>query len=195
MDISRLLSKESSFHKLFPKCITRSDCDCFEEIQKNLPTATGNDLYIIQCIELLEQSMYLIKIHQNKETIVEIVYTVKVTIDSIKSTIQFLLATKKKLEKVLPKDQRCYIDFPSKPVTIHQYLQYVDLFCNYHFFIINMMYYNNSKLSMEYLKNILEVHLELIFIFQQFQKLQKLGYTYSSETTFGSKNCIQLYWS
>jgi hypothetical protein len=48
---------------------------------------------------------------------------------------------------------------------------------------------------MEYLKNILEVHLELIFIFQQFQKLQKFGYTYSSETTFGSKNCIQLYWN
>jgi hypothetical protein len=64
MDVSQLLLKESSIHKLFLKCITRSDCDCFEEVQKNLPTATG---YIIQCIELLEQSMYMIKIHQNKE--------------------------------------------------------------------------------------------------------------------------------
>jgi hypothetical protein len=195
MDISRLLSKESSIHKLFPKCITRSDCDCFEEVQKNFPTATGNDLYIIQCIELLEQSMYLVKIHQNKETIVEIIYTVKVSINAIRSTIQFLLTTKKKLEKVLPNDRRCYIDFPSKPVSVLKYLQYVDLFCNYHFFIIDMMYYNNSKLSIDYLKNILEVHLELIFIFQQFQKLQKFGYTSSSETTFGSKNCIQLYWN
>jgi hypothetical protein len=139
--------------------------------------------------------MYLVKIHQNKETIVEIIYTVKVSIDSIRSTIQFLLTTKKKLEKVLPKNQTCYIDFPNKPISVLQYIEYIDLFCNYHFFIINMMYYNNSKLSIEYLKNILEVHLELIFIFQQFQKLNKFGYTYSSETTFGSKNCIQLYWN
>lgn len=195
MDISRFLLKESSIHKLFPKCITRSDCDCFEELNKNLPTATGNETYILQCIELLEQSMYLIKIHQNKETIVEIIYTVKVSMNTIRSSIQFLLTTKKKLEKVLPKDKRCFIDFPSKPVSVFQYLQYVDIFCNYHFFIIDMMYYNNSKLSIEYLRNILEVHLELIFIFQQFQKLHKFGYTYSSETTFGSKNCIQLYWN
>jgi hypothetical protein len=195
MDLSRLLLKESTIHKYFPKCITKSDCDCFEEFQKYLPTAIGNELYIIQCIELLEQALYLIKIHQNKEAIVEVVYTVKINMSIVKASIQFLSITKKKMEKLIPKETKCFIDFPNKPVSILTYLKYVELFCNYHVFVMNMIYYNSSKISVEYLKNILEVHLELIFIFQQFQKLQKYGYTFSSETTFGSKNCIQLYWN
>lgn len=195
MDISRLLIKETSIHKHFPKCITNPDCDCFVDFHKKQPLSNENEVYIIQVVNILEESLYLIKIHQNKEAIVEVIYMVKTPISAIRSSIRFMINTKKKIEKLLPKDKKCFIDFPNKPVTVAKYLQYVELFCNYHLFIIDMMYFNTSKVSMEYLRNILEVHLELIFIFEQFLKLQKYGYSYTSETSFGSKNCIQLYWN
>jgi hypothetical protein len=195
MDISRLLIKEASIHKHFPKCITKPDCDCFVDFFKQLPISNENEVYIIQSIDILEHSLYMIKVHQNKEAIVEVIYMVKIPISSIRSAVHFMITTKKKIDKLLPKDKKCYIDFPNKPITVSKYLQYVELFCNYHLFIIDMMYFNTSKIPMEYLRNILEVHMELIFIFEQFLKLQKYGYSYTSETNFGSKNCIQLYWN
>ncbi len=193
MEVSRLLMRDTTIHKYFPKCITRPECDCFDDLQNNTNSDDVN-LYINQSINLLEKYLYLIKIHHNKESIVEVVYMVKIPTIILKSSIHFIANTKKIFEKMLPKDKKCNIDFPNKPITVNQYLHYIGLFCSFNKFVIEMMYYDYSKISIEYLKNILEVHLELLFIFEQFLKIQKYGYSFASETVFGSKNFIQLYW-
>lgn len=195
MELSRLLIKETNIHKLFPKCITKPDCNCLEDFQKLIPTFTNEDFYISQCIDFLEENLHVLKIHQNKESIVEVFYTVKISVRVIKSAIQFLANTKKIFHKWISKDRKCFIDFPNKPITINQYLHYVDLFCTYNNYVLEMMYCDDSKILMDYFRNMLDIHLELLFIFQQFRKLQSFGYTFVTETKLGSKNCIQLYWN
>jgi hypothetical protein len=52
----------------------------------------------------------------------------------------------------------------------------------------------SSKIYIDTLKVLLEIHMELLFVFEQYQRMKKFGYTFASETSFGTKNMIQLFY-
>jgi len=88
-----------------------------------------------------------------------------------------------------------YIDFPNKSIAIPEYLQTVLLYCNYLENIIEILLNPESKINVTSLKSLLESHLELLFIFEQYLRYKKYGYTYISETNFGNINYFQLFYS
>jgi hypothetical protein len=52
MEFSCLHMKDTTIHKSFPKCITRPECDCFNDLQ-NIVNSDDLNLYINQSINLL----------------------------------------------------------------------------------------------------------------------------------------------
>jgi hypothetical protein len=181
-------------NKQLPSCMTRPECQCFEVLLKFINIESNVDLYISQSMEQLEYYMYLVQIHQNKETVVEIPYTAKVDAKILKKMIFFMNITRKSFLDILGNDKFCYIDFPNKSVQVLQYLNYVNSYCNYVDTIIETMLLPTSKIHVNTLKMILEIHIELLFIFEQYQRLKRFGYSFSSETKYGAKNMIQLFY-
>ena len=52
MEVSRLLMRDTTIHKFFPKCITRPECDCFDDLQ-NIVNLDDFNSFINQSINLL----------------------------------------------------------------------------------------------------------------------------------------------
>lgn len=194
MDLSNIFSKNVWLHKQLPTCMTRPECQCFEVLLKFINVDLNVDLYISQSIDQLEHYFYLVQIHQNKEAVVEVLHTTKVSAKILKKMISFINITRKNFLGVVKNDAYCYIDFPNKSVSILQYLNYINTYCIYVDSIIDTMLMPTSKIHINTLKLIIEIHMELLFIFQQYQRITKFGYTFASETNFGTKNMIQLFY-
>ena len=195
MDHSVLFSKNLWLHKQMPSCMTKPECQCFEVLLKYINADPNLDIYISQSIDQLEGYIYLVRIHQNKEAVIEIPYATKVSARVLKKMISFINITRKMFIGAAGNDAFCHIDFPIKSVTVLQYLGYINSYCNYVDAIIDTMLLPTSKIYVDTLRFILEIHIELLFIFEQYQRMKKFGYTFASETSFGTKNMIQLFYT
>ena len=184
MEISNLLLKETAIHKHFPPCMTQPECCCFELQYRSISTESEVNLYIEQTINQIELYINIAKTHLNKDAVVEIPYVSKTSADIFKKMVHSYQQTRRVFQKDIQNDKRCYIDFPNKPVQVRKYLYSISLFCDYFENIIETLLNPNSKLTISSLKTLLDSHLELLFIFEQYQRVKKLGYTYISETKF-----------
>ena len=194
MDHTVLFSKNLWLHKQIPLCMTKPECQCFEVLLKYINADLNPDDYILQSIEQIEKFIYLVRIHQNKEAVIEIPYAIKVEARILKKMISYIHISRKMFVKTSGNDTFCYIDFPIRSVQILQYLNYIDTYCNYVDTIITSMLLPSSKIYIDTLKVLLEIHMELLFVFEQYQRMKKFGYTFASETSFGTKNMIQLFY-
>lgn len=188
-----LFSRNIWLHKQLPSCMTRSECQCFDVLLTFITVDSDVDVYISQTINQIENYMHLVRIHQNKEASVSIPYSIKVGARILKKMSSLINLTRKIFHGIAGNDKQCYIDFPLKSVLVSQYLNYVNSYCNYIENIIDIMLLPSSKIYIDTIRIVLEIHLELLFIFEQYQRINKFGYTYASETNFGTKNMIQLF--
>ena len=193
MEISNLLLKETAIHKHFPPCMTQPECCCFELQDRSISTESEANLYIEQTINQIELYINIAKTHLNKDAVVEIPYASKTSADIFKKMVHSYQHTRRVFQKDIQNDKRCYIDFPNKPVQVRKYLYSISLFCDYFENIIETLLNPSSKLTISSLKTLLDSHLELLFIFEQYQRVKKLGYTYISETKSGAINYFQLF--
>ena len=175
--------------------MTKPDCNCFEIHYKNISKEFDCYTYIHQTMNQIEFYIHLCKLHLNKDSIVEMPYVSKTSAKIFRKMIHSMNVTRRNFYRNAFTEKNCYIDFPNKSIAIPEYLQTVLLYCNYLENIIEILLNPESKINVTSLKSLLESHLELLFIFEQYLRYKKYGYTYISETNFGNINYFQLFYS
>lgn len=193
MDNLTAFSRNIWLHKQLPPCMIKPECQCFEVLLTFISVDSDVDVYISQSINQIENYIYLVRVHQNKEATVSVPYNCKVSARILKKMISLINLTRKIFNGVAGNDKQCYIDFTLKSVLVSQYLNHINSYCNYIDNVIDIMLLPSSKIFIDTLRIILEIHMELLFIFEQYQRIIKFGYSYASETNFGTKNMIQLF--
>jgi len=196
MNLLNTASSANSLVKQFPPCMTSPDCSCFKEISKqDIPRTSDIDSYVWQSINQVESFIRITWTHTNKDSIIEHpFFTTKVTVRLFKKIVSHIQQTRRFFLRYILEKKSCFIDFHNKSVTVSQYLQFVTAYCNYINVILDVMLHPTSKLNVSSFKSILEVHLEILFIFEQYQRMEKFGHSYSSETPAGTFNYFQLFY-
>lgn len=185
---------ETSLSQRLPVCMSKSNCYCFEELCKfEFPDVTS-DCYIYQSINQIEYFIHIVTTHQNKERVIEIPITITTSALIARRMVYFINLTRRKFASKASNDRNCYIDFTEKSVSLSQYLrlsflQYIQTDA-----MLDIMFFPDSEISIISLRHILQTHLELLFIFEQYLNLKRYGYTFSTRTSFGSINHFQLFY-
>ncbi len=194
--MDRLISTNQDLRlfQQFPSCMTKPICNCFEEITSfNFPDG-DSEFYISQSIDQIEYFIHLINIHQNKERIIEVRYTVKTTAYIFRRMVYFMNTTRRKFASTYESRKLCYVDFTTKCVPVLQYLKHIFLYYIYLDGMLEIMTFPDSKLNVSSLKELLLIHLELLFIFEQYLNLLTFGYTFSKQSLAGTNNHYQLFY-
>lgn len=195
MDFIGDTQQEISPSQRLPICMSKSTCDCFEELWKfEFPDETS-DCYVFQTINQIEYFIHLVIIHQNKERVIEIPISITTPALIVRRMVYFINLTRRKFAAKTFTDQICYIDFTTKCVPLPQYLRLILLQYVQTDATLEIMFYPDSELNIVCLKRILQAHLDLLFIFEQYLNLKRYGYTYSTKTIFGTVNHFQLFYA
>lgn len=193
MIFNSFFNSETSLVQQLPNCITRPVCNCFESFKQLNIAKCDKDTYISKSIEQVEYFIHVTKVHHNKETIIELPYTCKVPARIIRRMVYFMNYTRRKFHLEVQSDNTVYIDFPSKSIQITQYLHHLFMYHIYLDSVITILLSPESELNIKSLGEILKIHLELLFIFQQYCNLKKYGFTFATITRNGTTNQYQLF--
>lgn len=176
-----------------PNCMIHPYCHCFDVMNSFKFNNGGLESYIIESIDQLEYFIHVIEIHQNKENVIEIPYMCKITAQIFRRMLYFLNFTRRKFQTFAKGDQHLYIDFPHKSIQVLQYLHYLVLYYNYLDSTIEILLHPNSELNISSLKEVLFIHLELLFVFQQFINFKRFGFSFCTRTKYGKENRYQIF--
>jgi len=172
-------------------CFLKSDCKCLEEMPlfnfhgENYSQNSKKhvEMFLIQCQK-----------HYEKEYFSQNLIPMEVSAYLVRWNLIFLKETVSRFEAYISNIKNVFIDFPGKSISLLNYIQHVK---NYHKFVDNMVeisMYPYSKISVFQLKNILEIHLELLMIFEQFVNLLAVGYSHSVKSNYGIVNLYNLFY-
>lgn len=194
MDLLNFTQREVSLNEKLPYCMGKSSCDCFEEASRYDIFYGTLESYILQSINQTEYFIHQTEIHKNKECLTEIPNSSKISAFVFRRMVHFINVTIRKFNSIITSEEKCYIDFPIKSVLVVQYLKCLSLYCSCLDSTIEIILNPNSEVNVNFLKQILQLHLDLLFIFQQFLNLKTYGYTFSMKTNAGSNNNFQLFY-
>ncbi len=194
MDYINHIHHNPTSRQQFPICMTKSVCSCFEELRNCDLSEDDSDPYIIQSIDQIEQFIHLVNIHYNKECVIEMPYSTKTTALVVRRMVHFMNQTRKKFSIQAHSERICYIDFIDKCVPVNQYLRFIFLHYIYLDSLFDVMMNPDSEMSLAYLRQLLQLHLDLLFIFQQYINLKRYGFSYSTKTMMGTVNRFSLFY-
>lgn len=194
MDFFNFAHQDSTLNKKLPYCINKSYCDCFEEATRFGLSNGTFELHILQSINQTEYFIHLTETHKNKECLLEVPNPTKISAFVFRRIIHFIDVTRRKFQILSSSDKNCHIDFPIKSVAIEKYLTCISLYCSCLDVTIETILNPNSEVNINFLKQVLQLHLDLLFIFQQYLNLKNHGYTFSMRTNAGTNNNFQLFY-
>lgn len=194
MDFFNFEQKESILNKQLPNCMSKPYCNCFNDLlQLKIPNEDPN-LYVFQSINQIEYFIHLAEIHRNKECVIEVFYSSKISALELRRVVHFMSETRRKFHLLVQSEKKdCFIDFPNKSIPVKRYLGFVSLYCSCLDSMIEMSMYPTSEVNVLYLNQILHMHLNLLFIFEQYLNVKKYGFSFSTRTISGTNNCFQLF--
>lgn len=177
-----------------PACITNSRCECFNELL-SYRNELQDENYLSTIQTHLGRYMKICDEHMNKGHVTGHAFTPTIKAWIYREMIQFTCTTLRwmKTESFL-KFGVIMIDYPNKGLKLNEYIKCTENFLECLDLRIVTLASPDTNWILDELKSILKLHYEIVSVFEQLTNLITFNETFVSESVYGIKNNIHMYY-
>jgi len=179
--------------KQYPSCLQKPVCHCFEELLDLDVCFINSEDYAKKVKLQLQNCLYMIKLHSNKEEFVETPEFTKISAYLIRNAIYYANLTRYYLHEQVKLYGTCRILLTSKDIFMSKFLDCFEQLYNVWDSSIVLFFNPTSEIPMKSLKSVLDTHYELIQIYEKFNTFIVNGKSKSITSMYGIPNVHYLF--